>query len=104
MRQCFLKELKEEGTRVVRYISPETRMRVICLQRTWEELCLKHLRRSTLEKTNIFLLLSKEGVLSHYCVLSAQWFELLDLVIGSVLQCLQSAMCLYAMICKAQHV
>ena len=27
-----------------------------------------------------------EGVLSHNCVLSAQWFELRDLVIGSVLQ------------------
>ena len=64
---------------------------------------MKHSHRSTLARMSIHLLLSKEGVLSHYCVLSAQWFELRDLVIVCVCNGLQSATCAFAMVCKAQH-
>ena len=64
---------------------------------------MKHSHRSTLARMSIHLLLSKEGVLSHYCVLSAQWFELRDLVIVCVCIGLQSATCAFAKVCKAQH-
>ena len=42
-------------------------------------------------------------VLSHYCVLSTQWFELWDLVIVFVCNSLQSATCVFEMVCKVQH-
>ena len=46
------------------------------------------------------ILIVRRGVLSHYCVLSTQWFELRDLVIVCVCNGLQSAM---LCVCKGLH-